>query len=57
MVNDTLSGSIKVGTLAEIPCNYEIQFRERDYLTVSELPNHPFPIKIDELVEKIKAYA
>jgi chromosome partitioning protein len=57
MVNDTISGSIKVGTLAEIPCYYEIQFREREYLTVSELPNHSFSIKIDELVEKIKAYA
>ena len=56
MVNDTITGSIKVGTLAEIPCYCDIQFKEREYLTVSELPNHPFSIKIDELVEKIKAY-
>ncbi len=57
MVNDTLSGSVKVDTLAEIPCYCDIQFREREFLTVSELPNHPFSIKIDDLVEKIKAYA
>jgi len=57
MVNDTITGSIKVGTLAEIPCYCDIQFKEREYLTVTELPNHPFSIKIDELVEKIKAYA
>lgn len=56
MVNNTISGTVKVGTLAEIPCYCDIQFKEREYLTVSELPSHPFSIKIDELVEKIKAY-
>ena len=43
MVNDTISGSIKVGKLAEIPCYCDIQFKEREYLTVNELPDHPFP--------------
>jgi len=56
MVNDTIAGAVKVGTLAEIPCYCDIQFKEREYLTVSELPSHPFSIKIDELVEKIIAY-
>lgn len=57
MISNTVPESIKVGTLAEIPCYCDIQFKEREYLTVNELPNHPFSIKIDELVEKIKDYA
>ncbi len=45
--------SITLDTLVEIPCYCDIQFKEREYLTIKESPNHPFSTKISEMFDKI----
>ena len=44
----------EIDTLLEIPCYCDIQFKEKEFLTTSEYPSHPFTRKIHNLVSKVE---
>jgi cellulose biosynthesis protein BcsQ len=46
--------SFRVETLAEIPCYCDIQFKEKEFLTTYEFPEHPFTKKVRDLVKEIE---
>jgi chromosome partitioning protein len=48
--------SFKVNEISEIPCYCDIQFKEREYLTVKEFPIHPFTTNVLDLVNRIESY-
>ncbi len=49
-----VNGLVKVDTLLEIPCYCDIQFKEKEFLTSNEFPDHPFTTKIKDLVDHIE---
>lgn len=49
-----VNGLVKVDTLLEIPCYCDIQFKEKEFLTTNEFPEHPFTKKIKELVSQLE---
>ena len=49
-----VNGLVKVDTMLEIPCYCDIQFKEREFLTINEFPEHPFTIKIKDLVNQVE---
>ncbi|VFJ12974.1 MinD/ParA family ATP-binding protein [Candidatus Nitrosocosmicus franklandus] len=46
--------SFDIDTLIEIPCYCDIQFKEREFLTANQFPDHPFTEKIQKLVTEIE---
>jgi len=48
------NGLVKVDTLLEIPCYCDIQFKEKEFLTTNEFPEHPFTKKIKDLVNQVE---
>ncbi len=48
-----LEESIQMPVISEIPCYCDIQFEKQEYLTALRNPEHPFALRIDELVRKI----
>ncbi len=56
-LNNLLTESFNIDTLAEIPCYCDIQFKEREYLTTNEFQNHPFTKKVYDLVESVEKLA
>lgn len=49
---ETLTEDIQIDVLSQIPCYCDIQFDQKEYLTVLNFPNHPF-VKNIELIAKI----
>lgn len=49
-----LNKSFDIDTLLEIPCYCDIQFKEKEFLTASQFPSHPFTNKIHNLVTQIE---
>jgi hypothetical protein len=49
-----VNGLVKVDTLLEIPCYCDIQFKEKEFLTTNEFPEHPFTTKIIDLVNQVE---
>src|SRR5918994_15494 len=49
-----LSKEIKMDVISSIPCYCDIQFKNREYLTVLEYPSHPFAEKINGLIDNLK---
>ena len=49
-----VNGVVKVETLLEIPCYCDIQFKEKEFLTTNQFPEHPFTKKIKDLVNQIE---
>jgi chromosome partitioning protein len=49
-----VSGLIKVDTLLEIPCYCDIQFKEKEFLTTNEFPEHPFTTKMKDIVNQVE---
>jgi chromosome partitioning protein len=49
-----VSGLVKVDTLLEIPCYCDIQFKEKEFLTTNEFPEHPFTTKMKDLVNQVE---
>lgn len=45
--------SFNVDILGEIPCYCDIQFKEKEFLTIKEYPQHPFSSKITELTSQL----
>jgi MinD-like ATPase involved in chromosome partitioning or flagellar assembly len=52
-VTHTLSKDIHMEIISSIPCYCDIQFSKKEFLSVLELPNHPFTNKINELTEAL----
>ena len=49
-----VNGLVKVDTMLEIPCYCDIQFKEKEFLTIHEFPEHPFATKIKNLVNQVE---
>jgi chromosome partitioning protein len=49
-----VNGLVKVDTMLEIPCYCDIQFKEKEFLTIHECPEHPFATKIKDLVNQVE---
>jgi chromosome partitioning protein len=49
-----VNGLVKVDTLLEIPCYCDIQFKEKEFLTTNQFPEHPFTTKIKDLVNEVE---
>ena len=49
-----VNGLVKVDTLLEIPCYCDIQFKEKEFLTIHEFPEHPFATKVEDLVSQVE---
>jgi chromosome partitioning protein len=49
-----VNGLVKVDTMLEIPCYCDIQFKEKEFLTIHEFPEHPFATKIKDLVNQVE---
>ena len=49
-----VNGLVKVDTLLEIPCYCDIQFKEKEFLTTNEFPEHPFTTKMKDLVDQVE---
>jgi hypothetical protein len=49
-----VNGLVKVDTLLEIPCYCDIQFKEKEFLTSNEFPDHPFTAKLKDLVDQVE---
>lgn len=49
-----MNESFKVDTLVEIPCYCDIQFKEKEFLTTNEFPEHQFTTKVQDLVNEIE---
>lgn len=49
-----VNGLVKVDTMLEIPCYCDIQFKEKEFLTINEFPEHPFTTKIKDLVNQVE---
>ena len=49
-----LNKSSDIDTMLEIPCYCDIQFKEKEFLTASEYPSHPFTRKINNLASKVE---
>jgi MinD-like ATPase involved in chromosome partitioning or flagellar assembly len=52
-LENLVNGLVKVDTLLEIPCYCDIQFKEKEFLTTNEFPEHPFTTKIKDLVNQV----
>ena len=53
-LENLVNGLVKVDTLLEIPCYCDIQFKEKEFLTTNEFPEHPFTTKIKDLVNQVE---
>jgi hypothetical protein len=49
-----VNGLVKVDTLLEIPCYCDLQFKEKEFLTIHEFPKHPFTAKVADLVNQVE---
>jgi chromosome partitioning protein len=49
-----VNGLVKVDTLLEIPCYCDLQFKEKEFLTIHEFPEHPFTAKVEDLVNQVE---
>jgi chromosome partitioning protein len=49
-----LSQELGIKTISSIPCFCDIQFSEREFLTVLNYPDHPFSHYVNQLVSEIR---
>jgi chromosome partitioning protein len=50
-----LSTDLNLDIISSIPCYCDIQFNSEEYLTVLKHPDHPFAIKINELIDTLES--
>jgi cellulose biosynthesis protein BcsQ len=50
-ITNTLSKETGMEIISSIPCYCDIQFSKKEFLSVLEIPDHPFTKKIDELIK------
>ena len=48
-----LSGELGIKTITSIPCFCDIQFSEKEFLTVLNYPDHPFSYYVNELISGV----
>ena len=51
-----LVSDINLDVISEIPCYCDIQFSPKEFLTGLKCPEHPFTMKLHELIEKLETY-
>jgi hypothetical protein len=49
-----LSQELGIKTISSIPCFCDIQFSEKEFLTVLNYPDHPFSYYVNQLITGIK---
>ena len=54
-VIDNLCSETKMKIASAIPCYCDIQFLQREFLTVLEYPDHPYAMQITKLIDAIEA--
>ncbi len=40
--------------ISTIPCYCDIQFDSKEYLTALQYPDHPFSLRINDLIDKLE---
>jgi hypothetical protein len=48
--SDRLSTNLGIETISFIPCYYDIQFLEKEFLTVFKYKQHPFTSQIEKMM-------
>ena len=54
MAEPKLSVELGIKTISSIPCFCDIQFSEREFLTVLNYPDHPFAYYVNELIDGVQ---
>lgn len=49
-----LKRDLEMNVICTIPCYCDIQFDSREYLTALQFPNHPFSLRINDLIDKLE---
>jgi chromosome partitioning protein len=49
-----LSQELGIKTISSIPCFCDIQFSEKEFLTVLNYPDHPFSYYVNQLITGIR---
>lgn len=49
-----LKRDLDMNVISTIPCYCDIQFDSREYLTALQYPEHPFSLRINDLVDKLE---
>jgi hypothetical protein len=54
MAEPKLSVELGIKAISSIPCFCDIQFSEREFLTVLNYPDHPFAYYVNELIDGVQ---
>jgi len=49
-----LKRELEMEVISSIPCYCDIQFDSREFLTVLQYPDHPFSLRVNELIDKLE---
>ena len=52
-----LSEELRMNVISSVPCYCDIQFVRKEFLTALQFPEHPFAIKIQELINNMERLA
>ena len=53
-ITDKFKKDVDMEIIGNIPCYCDIQFDNKEFLTVLKYPNHPFTHLLNDLVDKIE---
>jgi chromosome partitioning protein len=49
-----LSNELRMNVISSVPCYCDIQFVRKEFLTALQFPDHPFAVKIEELINSME---
>jgi chromosome partitioning protein len=49
-----LSSELRMNVISSVPCYCDIQFVRKEFLTALQFPDHPFALKIEELINNME---
>jgi chromosome partitioning protein len=55
VIANSLASEVRMDVISAIPCYCDIQFSNKEFLTVIKYPNHPFACQYEELTKIIEA--
>ncbi len=53
-ISKMLSDELRMNVISSVPCYCDIQFVRKEFLTALQFPEHPFAIKIQELINTME---
>ncbi|MFZ0327361.1 MAG: AAA family ATPase [Nitrososphaeraceae archaeon] len=52
-----LSSELRMNVISSVPCYCDIQFVRKEFLTALQFPDHPFALKIEELINNMEHFS